>query len=54
MSVLVEMPEVLEAAKRADGDATCTTGEIPHVIQQVLIGRRALRPAWTSTACDLY
>lgn len=29
------MPEVLEAAKRAQGDASCTTGQVPLAVSQV-------------------
>ena len=35
LAMPAEMPEVFEAVRRAEGDASCTTGEIPHVIQQV-------------------
>ena len=30
-----EMPEVLEAARRSESDATCSSQDIPDVIQQV-------------------
>ena len=34
--MLAEMPEVLEAARRAEGDASCTTGQIPSTVSEVL------------------
>ena len=34
-AVFAEMPEVMEAARRAQGDASCTTGQIPSAISQV-------------------
>lgn len=35
--LVAEMPEVMEAARRAQGDASCTTGQVPSVIAEVCL-----------------